>query len=390
MISMQRYTSLKGNGLYFLLFLWSLWFINFTGRTIFSPLLPFIEDEFAVTHARASSIYMFISGGYSLSLFFSGIVGALLGPRKAILASLATSSAVFFIIPFVKVFWLLYICTFFFGMGSGLYITSAIPLITEYYEERIWGRTIAIHDSATSLSFFGAPFIALAVLSLFPWRGIFVLFALALTICAIIFPLVSEEVHMEEGRRYFDGTLLLKRQLWYLSIVWVFATGANFGIYLILPLYLTKELSMDVSHGNTILGLSRLGGIMVAISAGFFVDRFSLKKAMLFLLLTTGGLTMLLGIRETSWIKWIMFFQATLSIGFFPISLVAISRLFEREARGQAIGFILTLASVIGIGLIPYLLGVSGDLASFRLGILILGILTSASSGFLFFLKELK
>jgi hypothetical protein len=44
---------------------------------------------------------------------------------------------------------------------------------------------------------------------------------------------------------------------------------------------------------------------------------------------------------------------------------------------------------VSGGGIIPYLLGVSGDTISFRLGITILGISTALSSRLIFNLKEL-
>ena len=36
-------------------------------------------------------------------------------------------------------------------MATGIYIPAVIPLITSYYDEKIWSKTIAIHDSAASL-----------------------------------------------------------------------------------------------------------------------------------------------------------------------------------------------------------------------------------------------
>jgi len=63
--------------------------------------------------------------------------------------------------------------------------------------------------------------------------------------------------------------------------------------------------------------------------------------------------------------------------------------MFERETRGQAVGLIVTLG-VIGTAVIPYFLGLSGDLVSFRLGFLLLGIVTVLSSGLLYFVKELQ
>ena len=52
-------------------------------------------------------------------------------------------------------------------------------------------------------------------------------------------------------------------------------------------------------------------------------------------------------------------------------------------------GFIITLG-VIGMAVIPYLLGLSGDFVSFKLGFLLLGIATALSSGLLYFVKEMR
>ena len=363
--------------------------MNFTGRTIFSPILPLLEDEFLVSHAKASSIYLFVSAGYSLSLFFSGFVAALLGSRKAITVGLAVSALIFFIIPLVKVFSLFYVCTFGLGVTTGLYLPSVIPIITEYYDEKVWGKTIAIHDSATSFSFFCAPFIVVSVLLFMPWRGIFVLMGLACVICAIGFYSVCEEVHVNKRTRYFITSIFRRKSLWLMWALWIFAAAANFGVYLVIPLYLTKELFMDVGHANTIFGLSRVGGVLISVSAGFFVDRFSLKKTIFGFMFATGILTMLLAVR-TGWMEVRLFLQAAISIGFFPMSLVAASRMFDAETRAQATGFVVTGGVLFGMGLAPYLLGLAGDFISFRFGIMVLGILTTLSSALVYFMKELK
>jgi NNP family nitrate/nitrite transporter-like MFS transporter len=88
---MRRYSELKGEALIFHFLLWSLWFFNFTTRIIFSPILPLIEDEFMVTHVRASSIFTFQSVGYAatmiLSGFYAGRIGFKVHPTKAYFVS---------------------------------------------------------------------------------------------------------------------------------------------------------------------------------------------------------------------------------------------------------------------------------------------------------------
>jgi len=129
--------------------------------------------------------------------------------------------------------------------------------------------------------------------------------------------------------------------------------------------------------------------VVIAIAAGFFVDRISLKKSLFLVVLATGLMTILLAMKDTHWIKALLFVQATISGAFPPLTLVAISRIFDRETRGQATGFILTLG-MVGTGIIPYLIGLTGDLVSFRLGIFLLGGCTVLVSSLLFFLDDLR
>jgi MFS family permease len=135
--------------------------------------------------------------------------------------------------------------------------------------------------------------------------------------------------------------------------------------------------------------LSRLGGAILTIVAGFFVDRFSLKRACFVLVLATGILTMLLGVSGARWVPVSLFLQACISPTVFPVGYVAVAKMFGKEQRGQATGFVITIG-MIGTGLVPYLLGLSGDYWGFRVGIFVLGILTALSSGLFYTLKELE
>jgi NNP family nitrate/nitrite transporter-like MFS transporter len=390
----HRFESLTGKALLFLSFIWLLWFLNFTGRAIFAPVLPLLEDEFHVTHGRASSIAALISVGYASSLFFSGVYSSLFGPKKVIVISLMATTCIYLSMLLVKSFTALYFLGFLLGMATGMYLPNMIYIITEYYSEPIWGRVIAIHDSAASMSIFGSPFVVLFFMSFVSsWRIMFALLAIVYFVCAVIFALKVEGSQAEQAdkkKQYFQVTLFKRKALWLNGIIWIFAAGANLGLYFIIPLYLTKELGISMGEVNATFGLSRLGGVVSSIVAGFFADRVSLRKTTFTLLLATGALTVLLAVCDVRWIKILLFLQATIVTGFFPVSLVTVSRMFNKEERGQAMGFVITFGSVFGIGIIPYLLGLSGDFMSFRVGILALGVMTALSSVLIIPLKGLK
>jgi NNP family nitrate/nitrite transporter-like MFS transporter len=387
-LAMIPFEKLKGRALLLLLFMWFLWFLSFTSRAIFSPVLPLIEDEFSVTHAAAGSLFAFMSIGYSLSLLASGILGGRIGYKKFIVFCLIGTALVFLAIPFVSAFPPLRVLSFLLGLAAGIYLPSSIPLLTAYFHEKTWGRTIAIHDSAASFSIFASPFLCLAILAFLPWRGIFALLGAVTLVCGIVFLFLGPEVKISPRGANPFRALLKRKPLWIMGTVWLFAAASNMGLYFIFPLYLTKELQIPLESAHAIFGLSRIGGIAVAVAAGFIVDRLSLRRMIFGIILLTGLLTLALIYRDLQWLKIILFLQASIAVGFFPVALVLLSRIFDREVRGQATGLIVTFGVVFGIGLGPYLLGLSGDLYSFRFGIGLLGILTTLSSGLVFLIPE--
>jgi MFS transporter, NNP family, nitrate/nitrite transporter len=387
--AMARFSSLKGKAFLFLLFLSFLWFLNFIGRTVLSPVLPLIEDEFHITHARASSIFIAQSLGYGISLFFSGVLSAAFGYKRSIMLSLIVTAFIFFMIPFVEVFSVLYVFCFMIGMVTGVYIPAVIPLITAYYEEKVWGKSIAIHDSAASIGVLGAPIVAIFLLRFVNWRGIFGVLGVVFLLAALIFYFLFDEVKVGRVGKAAFGKFIRRKTLWIMSVVWVFAASTSLGIYYIIPLYLTKELHLDIGYANTIFGMSRLGGFVVAISSGFLASRFSIRKVMISILIISGFFTISVALADARLIGVALFFQASFIYGFFPAGLIAISRMFEMSVRGMATGFIFGCGVVIGWGVTPYLLGLSGDHVSFKFGILMLGAAVILSSGLLFFLEEL-
>jgi MFS family permease len=386
---MEHHNALKSKAFLFLLFLWYLWFINFTVRAIFAPILPLIEDEFVISHAKATSIFIFQSIGFAVSVLLSGFYSGRFGYKKTILSSLLISSLAFFFIPFVKNFMVFYIFAFILGFTTGLYLPSAISLITEYFAEKDWGKSIAIHDSAAPIAIFSTPLIAIFLLHFFKWRGIFEIFAVIFLASALVFFFVSDEVKVRHsGKKLPFSDLIRKRSLWTIGVIVIFGAGANMGIYQITPLYLTKELLLSIDYANTILSISRFGGIGVAILCGFLADKISLRKIMFIMVLVTGILTVLIGIAPVRFVVVVFLLQAFFVTGVFPLAFVLIAKTFNRETRTMATSLVLTAATIFGSGVMSYLLGLSGDLISFRFGISVLGILVILSSWLL--LKEIE
>jgi MFS transporter, NNP family, nitrate/nitrite transporter len=387
---MRRYSELKGEALGFLFLLWFLWFLNFSGRIIFSPILPLIEDEFLVTHTKATSIFIFQSIGYGFAMTLSGFYSGRVGFKKAILLSFAISACTSFCVPFVKAFSAFYLVVFLNGFSAGIYMPAIMPLLREHFVERNWGKAISMYDSAASISIFSVPFIVLFLLHYFRWRGIFGILGVAFLVVLILFSIVGDELKIVQPHRTVFKDLMTRKSFWVMVIIMSVVMGANMGIYYILPLYLTKELFLGMGYANGLLGISRFGGIGVAIVCGFLVDRFNLRKIMFILMIISGFFTILLGIASAAFVGIMLFLQAIFITGIMPIAFICMARLFDRETMSMAIGLMVPLSTLFGTGLIPNLLGLSGDLLSFRFGIIVLGILLTLISWLALSMKELE
>ncbi|MBU1138257.1 MAG: MFS transporter, partial [Proteobacteria bacterium] len=139
-----------------LLFLAGLFFLNFTSRVIFSPLLPFIEQEMGLDHAQAGSFFLFISAGYFFSILASGFVSAQIGHKKTIVLSTIASGAVLLTLGFCTNLFTLRLTLFCLGLAAGLYLPSGLATISRLVAPAYLARGMAIHELAPNLGFVAA------------------------------------------------------------------------------------------------------------------------------------------------------------------------------------------------------------------------------------------
>jgi MFS transporter, NNP family, nitrate/nitrite transporter len=363
-----------------LLIFWGMWYVSFSCRTIIAPIMPVIEDELTISHTLAGNVFLFLSLGYTVSLLLSGILSPRIGYKRSILSGFFVLMIAMFSLKFTHSYFYLIFIVIFMGLGAGVYLPSAIPLLTSIFRHDQWGRAIAFHETAASFSIFSIPIITGLMLHFFYWRNLFFLLALAIFVMGIAFWKFSPDIRPK--RESTTGFLLVLRRkdFWNIAILWVFAASNGLGLYNMIPLFLVKEGGMALETANTIFGVSRIGGFLMAILSGFLVDLYGVKKILFFILVVTGISTVSLSIAPPGSILIVtLIIQATFSTGFFPVTLVAISKITEINERSSFTGATIAIGVIFGLGLTPFLLGVAADKWSFHAGIFILGLLTVIS-----------
>jgi MFS family permease len=369
---------------------WCLWFLNFSTRTVFAPLLPLIEDSFSLSHGQAGGLFTSLSIGYGISLFMAGWFTSVWGYKKTVVTGFIGIMVDIILLQWAENYVALLCICFLTGVALGTYLPSIIPIITETYEPRHWGKAIGFHDCAASFSLFTTPLLVAFGLHFLSWRRLLLFLGIASLLLPIYFWKTAiepkKQISQEKGR-YMD--LFRKKTVWTLGLLWIVANGSCAGIFSILPLYLVKERGIDFDYANTLIGVSRAGGIFATIIFGFLADRYGYRKIMKMSIFATGlGTIGIAVVHNLPLFVITLIFQAIVSLGFFPAAFAAVSKLTSLLERAMATGVVLAFGVVFGTGFTPFLLGTIADHYNFQVGILGVGIVTTLSSLLVGLLKE--
>jgi NNP family nitrate/nitrite transporter-like MFS transporter len=369
---------------------WSLWFLNFSTRTVLSPLLPLIEDELAITHALAGSLFFCMSVGFTISVFMAGWISKYIGYKRSIVFSFLALVVALIGFRFAETYYYFAAVSFFIGLTSGIYYPSAIPLITSIFSRKNWGKAIAFHETAASSSFLAIPILVAFALRFCHWKSCFIMLSGACLLVIIFFLVLAPDPHPQEEKKSSYSTVLLRKDFWLVSIIWAINVMATYGIYSITPLFLVTERGLQLVLANTIFGVSRIGGLFATVLIGFVLDRYPVRKILIIILFITGLSTIGVALAQVLWLLvGMLIIQATVSVTFFPSAIMAISKITRLEERSTFMGMTLAISSIWGVGIAPVGLGAVADIWNFQVGILVLGILSTLSCVVMRGLKKL-
>lgn len=374
----------------FLLLFWSLWFLNFSTRTVLSPLLPVFEERLHITHALAGSIFLFLAVGYTLSLLISNWTTPRVGFKKSIVAGFVILIGGLLSLLFTSTYWGLGAVAFVLGFGGGLYLPCALPLLTSTIHPDKWGKAIAFHETAASFSLLVIPLLAAAALRFFDWTVLVAALSGLCLVATIVFLVRSPDPRPKEEEKSPFSHVFRRREFWIMASLWCFAASGGLGLFNLIPLFLVNEKGLSIDLANSVFGVSRVGGLIVTFLAGFLIDRIGVKRVVLLSLLISGfSITGIALAQSFPLLVAMLALQATFMPVFFPAALVAISKLTRLGDRSAFAGATVAVGIVFGTGITPTLLGTVADTWSFQAGMLVQGLLTMAACYLLKFLRGL-
>lgn len=359
-----------------ILFISILFFLGFISRFIFAPLMPTIEQEQALTHSQAGSLFFMISLGVLIAQPNSGFVSSRVNHRGSLILSSLGVGLALLAYSSTSSLWLMRAIMLMLGIAAGLHLPSAVATITAMIDRQDWGKALSVHQIAPPLSLVSGPLLAVLLMGLFPWRVILFGLGVLSIAAAITFGKFSQDGDFpgQDPRPDLIKIVLSLRSFWILVALFALGMGGHVGIYTMLPLYLVTERGMDIDWANTLLGLSQVSGLFMIFIAGWIADKVGEKRAISCALFSAGGVTVLLGTVSGSWLTIIVFLQAALITCYFPPAFSAMARIVQPNMRSVAASLTTPLSILLGSGVLPTFIGYMGENYTFGLAITIVGV----------------
>jgi NNP family nitrate/nitrite transporter-like MFS transporter len=373
-----------------LFLLTTLFFLNFTARVIFSPLLPIIEDELNIDHATAGSFFLLISAGYFFSILASGFVSSRINHKKTIILSTIATGLVLVVLSFCTTLWLMRIGLVGLGLAAGLYLPSGLFSIVRLVSPAYLARGMAVHELAPNLGFIAAPVLVDIMLRFCTWQQGLQWLGIVMMGAGIFYGTTTSgsrepgnPLDIENARK-----ILSQPKFRLMILFFSLAICASLGIYAMLPLYLVSDLGITPERANRLLASSRTAALFMPLAAGWLGDRFGNKIIMGGALLLAGLSTTLLGMSIS--LPWVIFFvilQPMAAVCFFPSGFALLSAMGPEGRGGVAVSLCIPVAFLTGGGVLPALIGGIGDIASIGAGFILIGAAITAGAVFSFFVS---
>ena len=223
----EKYGELHAQ-LAFLFFLALIFFVNFTARIIFSPLMPTIETDLNLTHSDAGLLFSLISFGYFVGMLGSGFLSAAITHKKTISLSAIAVGLTLVLVSISSNKWILLIGLFVLGLAAGFYLPSGLATLTSLINPRQWGKAIAVHEMAPNLGFVAAPLLAEIFMLWFSWRVILMLFGLISVLMGLANARYGKSGKFAGEAPKFEAIRSLVKQRSFLIMLILFCAGIIF------------------------------------------------------------------------------------------------------------------------------------------------------------------
>jgi predicted MFS family arabinose efflux permease len=284
------------------------WFLLLGARVVLPAVLPQVRATFGIDNATAGLVVTLVWTSYALTQFPSGLLSDRIGERATLVISAAASFVALAVFALAPTFPLFVLAGVAFGLGSGLYATPRVTILSKVFRTRTnsaLGITFSAGNAGAAVLPVVAGFVAVAL----GWRA-----GLLVVVPAIGLLVVGLWIHAprtvdvgdadggldapprEIARRVRDVVGHRAVLLSMLSMTLVLFTYQ--GITAFLPTYLIEQKGLSATTAATLYGTFYATGAVSQSVLGGVADR--LGEIRVLVVVSVAGVLTLVGLVLTS------------------------------------------------------------------------------------------
>ena len=147
-------------------------FFSMSGRVVFSPLMPYLQQELSISLSTVGTLFLLVNLGFSVVMMFSGFLAARIGHGNTIVFALASIAVGLFISGTAGSTLVLAAGMICIGSGAGTYAPSGIAMINTKISVEKRSIAFSFHEIGPNMAMLVAPLIVLLGVPLAGWRGV--------------------------------------------------------------------------------------------------------------------------------------------------------------------------------------------------------------------------
>lgn len=356
------------------------WGFLFLDRLAINYLMPFIVTDINLSSTQIGFIAGAFSITWALSSFFGGMLGDLLGRRKALLILfILLFSLSSFLTGLASTFVVLLLIRMFMGLVEGPYFPIGATLMSVASSERRRGFNIGVLQNFPS-NFLGGtlgPIILVALATAVGWRYTFFLTLLPGLLVAFLVwryvkdpqipaeasPLSEESTgQSKESVRIVD--VFKYRNMWLCFAIGIFFIPWYTLLFTFSPLYLTEVKAISPEVMSYIMAAIGIGSAVWGFIVPTISDRWGRKPTfILFALISMLAPLSMIFFNGPAWLLWLLVFIGSTGPGCSALYMTIIpSETIPPKLTGTAVGLAVGIGEIIGGFGIVTLGGALGDI----------------------------
>lgn len=345
-------------------------FVTFFARLVFSPVVPFIVEDFAISNTEIGFALTGMWLAYGLSQYPSGVLADRFGEKSIVLLAVGGTALAAMVIAGVPIFAVFAFFAVLLGALAGLEYSVATVLLSRTFDDM--GMAVSVHSLGAPLAGLLAPIAGAWVGIHFGWQAAI---ALAVVLSIPVFALIAWRVRpteprhpdrpVREGFELSTVVPLLRRQpvLFSLGLA-ITATFVLNGTISFLPTFIVNYRDQSTAFAGLLFSgyFVARGGFQLLV--GHLSDRYDRDLALgICMLASAAGLTTFVYLAGFAGV-----IAAALMTGLGAAYFPALDPRFldvigEEEEKGSEFGLVRTIyvmvgsTGSIGVGLLADLYG---------------------------------